>query len=111
MSGLLLLALEEIFLALCTICLLHRYADVKNLNKVILLCVGLAWFLSLNVILLLPLDVSVALYEQCLGKKNHTVASPGAVSPIYGHSSAVYNSSVAASPYGATSQRIGRGPS
>lgn len=74
-SGFFLLILEEIFLALCTICLLHRYADVKKLNKVILICVALAWFLSLNVILLLPLDVSVALYEQCLSEKVGTYES------------------------------------
>ena len=63
--GYFLLVLEEILLALCSLLLLNRYGEIKSLNLIITISVTIAWWLALNVVLLLPLDVSVSLYEQC----------------------------------------------
>ncbi|XP_067087961.1 G-protein coupled receptor-associated protein LMBRD2B-like [Osmerus mordax] len=45
--------------------LLHRYGNVRKQQPLVLLGTLLAWYLSILIILILPLDVSTTIYNQC----------------------------------------------
>ena len=64
------LVLQEFFILFIALVLLNRYGNIKKLCKtrggtIICCSVWFSWFFALNVILLLPLDISVSLFKQC----------------------------------------------
>ncbi|KAK7100923.1 G-protein coupled receptor-associated protein LMBRD2-like [Littorina saxatilis] len=46
--------------------LLHRYGDLRKQHVLVTLATFIAWYFSLMIIFILPLDVSLTFYRQCL---------------------------------------------
>lgn len=67
-SGTEVLIIQELSIILIASLLLNRFANVKNLDPLIIIAIIAAWTVSINVVILLPLDVSVTLYEQCMSR-------------------------------------------
>ena len=63
------LVLEIVSLFLIVLYLLHKYSDFRQQNKITLTAVFIAWYFSFMIIFLLPMDISLTTYHQCL--KDH----------------------------------------
>ena len=63
------LALEIISLFFIVLFLLHNYADFRHQNRIILLATFIAWYFSIMIVILLPMDISLV-------KKNNIFALP-----------------------------------
>lgn len=46
--------------------LLHKYSDFKQQNLITLVAVFIAWYFSFALVFLLPLDISLTTYRQCI---------------------------------------------
>ncbi|XP_015229754.1 PREDICTED: LMBR1 domain-containing protein 2-B-like [Cyprinodon variegatus] len=56
--------------------LLHRYGDLRNQQRLVLLGTLLSWYLCFLIVFILPLDVSTTIYNQCIyDHSNHTSSS------------------------------------
>ncbi|CAF0888733.1 unnamed protein product [Brachionus calyciflorus] len=60
------LIVEVTSLFLIVLVLLHRYANFKEQNKIILVATFIAWYFSFMIVILLPMDISMTTYRQCL---------------------------------------------
>ncbi|XP_014897729.1 LMBR1 domain-containing protein 2-B-like [Poecilia latipinna] len=53
--------------------LLHRYGDLRKQHRLVLLGTLLSWYLCFLIVFILPLDVSMTIYNQCIhDNSNHT---------------------------------------
>ncbi|XP_050420972.1 LMBR1 domain-containing protein 2 homolog [Adelges cooleyi] len=60
---------EVVFAFIFTTILLNRYGNWKTQNVVVTLSVLIAWYFSLLIIFVLPIDISLAAYRKCV--KDH----------------------------------------
>ncbi|XP_077418558.1 G-protein coupled receptor-associated protein LMBRD2B-like isoform X2 [Vanacampus margaritifer] len=77
MSGVVLgLVLAAVFFL--ALALLHRYGDLRNQQRMVLLGTLASWYLCFLIVFVLPLDVSTTIYKQCLLDNTH---HPAPVTP------------------------------
>ncbi|KAH9508112.1 LMBR1 domain-containing protein 2 [Bulinus truncatus] len=67
------LIIEILFTCALAAFLLHRYGDLKKQHILITVCCFISWYFSLMIIFILPLDVSLTSYRQCVS--DHTPKS------------------------------------
>ncbi|RUS71672.1 hypothetical protein EGW08_020561 [Elysia chlorotica] len=60
------LVVEILFTFIVAAFLLHRYGNLKKQHVIVTAAVFIAWYFSLMIIFILPLDVSLTFYRQCL---------------------------------------------
>ncbi|KAL8571888.1 hypothetical protein ACOMHN_011480 [Nucella lapillus] len=60
------LVVEIICTCMLAAFLLHRYGDLRKQHILVTLATFIAWYFSLMIIFILPLDVSLTFYRQCL---------------------------------------------
>lgn len=60
------LVVEIICTCMLAAFLLHRYGDLRKQHVLVTLATFIAWYFSLMIIFILPLDVSLTFYRQCL---------------------------------------------
>ena len=63
------LVVEILSVFVIVLVLLHRYANFRQQNKITLVGTFIAWYFSFMIIVLLPLDITLTTYRQCL--KDH----------------------------------------
>ncbi|XP_055886080.1 G-protein coupled receptor-associated protein LMBRD2-like [Biomphalaria glabrata] len=84
------LVVEIIFTCALAAFLLHRYGDLKKQHLLITICCFISWYFSLMIIFILPLDVSLTFYRQCVS--DHTTKSTTvAYTTLVTNSSHLYN--------------------
>ena len=72
-AGPLIVEIISVFLIVLT--LLHRYANFRQQNLITLIGTFIAWYFSFMIVILLPLDISLTTYRQCLQDHNVTLIS------------------------------------
>ncbi len=61
--------------------ILQKYADFKRQNLLSLAATFIAWFFSIMIIVLLPLDISLTTYRQCI--KDHQIPPQTTPAPLF----------------------------
>lgn len=69
------LGVEIISLFVIVLFLIHNYADFRRQNRIILLTTFIAWYFSIMIVILLPMDISQTTFRQCL-KDNEPSINP-----------------------------------
>ncbi|GFO22287.1 lmbr1 domain-containing protein 2-like [Plakobranchus ocellatus] len=76
------LVIEIIFTFIVAAFLLHRYGNLKRQHVLVTAACFFAWYFSLMIIFILPLDVSLTFYRQCLNDNAaRTTVAPLATTP------------------------------
>lgn len=65
---------EVLVLFFMVLYLLFKYADFRRQNKLVLFATFISWYFSFMIIVLLPLDISLTTYRQCI--QEHQPVSP-----------------------------------
>lgn len=60
------IVVEITSLFLIVLFLLHKYSNFKQQNVITLVAVFISWYFSFMIIILLPLDISLTTYRQCI---------------------------------------------
>lgn len=60
---------ETVGLFLIVLYLLNKYSSWREQNKIVLIATFIAWYFSFMIIFLLPLDISLTTYQQCLKER------------------------------------------
>lgn len=63
------LIIEIICTCILAAFLLHRYGDLKKQHILVTVCCFISWYFSLMIIFILPLDVSLTFYRQCVSDR------------------------------------------
>lgn len=62
--------------------LLHRYGDLRKQHVLVTLFTFIAWYFSFMIIFILPLDVSITFYKQCVHDKQGPSAPSTVSTPV-----------------------------
>ncbi|KAK7508228.1 hypothetical protein BaRGS_00000467 [Batillaria attramentaria] len=75
------LVVEIICTCIVAAFLLHRYGDLRKQHVLVTLATFIAWYFSLMIIFILPLDVSLTFYRQCLHDNAPPTTTVAATTP------------------------------
>uniref|UniRef100_A0A8C7MEA3 LMBR1 domain containing 2b n=2 Tax=Oncorhynchus TaxID=8016 RepID=A0A8C7MEA3_ONCKI len=68
------LGIEIVVVFFLALFLLHRYADFRKQQRMVLFGTLLAWYLCFLIVFILPLDISTTIYKQCkIDHEEHTL--------------------------------------
>lgn len=74
------MVVEVISLFFLVLFILHKYADFRKQNKLVLIATFISWYFSFMIIVLLPLDISMTTYRQCI--QEHDTIIPSNINPV-----------------------------
>uniref|UniRef100_A0A8K9UJV7 LMBR1 domain containing 2b n=1 Tax=Oncorhynchus mykiss TaxID=8022 RepID=A0A8K9UJV7_ONCMY len=76
------LGIEIVVVFFLALFLLHRYADFRKQQRMVLFGTLLAWYLCFLIVFILPLDISTTIYKQCkIDHEEHPAVLPVCYKP------------------------------